>query len=130
MRLASRPLVFALLTAGVAGAMLGCHGEDCTMNTVPALGGEARDGVSGEVVCDAQFHVTAPNFDQVFECAPDAGPAGLPCCGFGTNGPADVEYTIEVTAPNHLPVTKKVFVPQNECGQPVTQHVTIEMQPL
>ncbi len=89
---------------------------------------ELRDSATGEPICDGEFHITAPEVDVTFVCPSDAGPTG--CCSFATNGPGGVAYTISVTAIGYAATTKQVAVPEDECGQPITQHVTVEMHAL
>lgn len=120
-----------LFACVVSASIPGCsENGDCTDNVIPAMTVGVRDKTTGALICDGQIHITAPALDETFQCSPDGGSAGLTCCSIGTNGPAGVEYTVEVTASGYAATTRKVFVPADECGQPVTQHVTIEMQPL
>jgi hypothetical protein len=123
----SHPLIVALGSLGV----LGCKDDaDCSDITRPALTVEVHDAASGDLICDAVVHITAPGFDQTFQCSPDASATGLTCCGLVINGPGGVDYTIAVTATGYTSVTKDVAVPEDECDLPVTQHATLEMDPI
>lgn len=120
-----RALPLACLWCGLVTAC--SQDDDCSLLTVDAVAVDVRD-TNGDPICHAQIHVTTFGLDKTFNCSADAGLVGVSCCLFGTTGPPNHDYTIEVTAAGYLPVTKKVFVPEKDCGNPVTQHVAIEME--
>ncbi len=119
--------ILALVVA--CAAFTGCGNEDCAAISIPALRVQLRDAVTGEIICDGVIHLVTQAFDKVFQCSADAGVAGKTCCDLSINGPSGRAYEIEATANGYDSVAKRVFVPEKECGQPVTQDVTLEMYP-
>jgi hypothetical protein len=119
------------VTPLLAGSLaFGCgQGEDCSGIGAGPVAGELRDK-SGAPICAAQIRVTATGVDESFGCHSDAGTSTGPCCTFRVlGGPGDREYTIEVTANGYAPNTTVVFVPEDECDNPVPQYVIVELSP-
>lgn len=102
-------------------ACIACGEKDCSGIGVNPVGGEVR-AASGEQICDAQVHVTAPGVDVNFECGSDAGSAGATgpaCCTFRVNGgPGDATYTIETIAAGYAPKTTTIFVHETNAANP------------
>jgi hypothetical protein len=125
---AIRPTIALLVVVSLAWA---CSGnESCGGAGVHAIVCDVREADSGAPVCDAYIHVTAPDYDRTFQCQVDGGLGAGACCTVYVLGDPNKEYAIEVTATGFSSAAKQVFVPGGDCGQPVTQHVTVEMQPL
>lgn len=111
----------------------GSDDESCVGSAAASIIVEVHEMSSKATVCEASIHATAPGYDQTVVCGVDGGVPFTWCgtgCQFSIFGLTNVTYLLEVTAAGFAPASSSVFVPGDECDQPKTQSVVIQVQHL
>jgi hypothetical protein len=97
-----------------------------------AIEASLQDAVSGAPVCDGSVHLVGQDTDEIVSCFPDAGGNQSWCgadCSYVLYAEPSRNYTVQASAAGYAGASMSVYVPSDDCGKPVTQQVTLELQP-
>lgn len=114
--------------------------EDSLQDAEQACDGQGRaaievslkDAVSGAPVCDGSVHFVGQDTDEMVSCFQSGGGNHTWCgadCSYLLYAEPSRNYLVQSSAAGYSVASVSVHVPSDNCGKPVTQQVTLELQP-
>jgi hypothetical protein len=120
----------------IAAALTGCSGQgaDCNANDYPLAQVEVVDATTGAAICDATVTVCEGDYKETlfndFSNGGTVDDAGLVHCRYtGGIRPGGSSCPLTVSAPGYQSATRRIPLEINECGQTITQYVTVKLTP-